>query len=198
MSGLDKIIGQIEQEAKDAAAAITKKAEQERETILSQAKAQCQEIAAQAAQQAQAARSSALERGDSAAQMQRKTAILSAKQRIISETIDAARDAMCALESDAYFALIEKMAGMFARPQSGEIFFSQKDLARLPAGFAEKLQAIAAQCGGSLTLSQQTRELDGGFVLAYGGIEENCSFEALFASQRDQLQDKVHAMLFAG
>ena len=35
-----------------------------------------------------------------------------------------------------------------------------------------------------------------GFVLVYGGVEENCSAGALFASQRDELADKVHAMLF--
>ena len=29
-----------------------------------------------------------------------------------------------------------------------------------------------------------------------GGVEENCSAGALFASQRDELADKVHAMLF--
>ena len=33
-------------------------------------------------------------------------------------------------------------------------------------------------------------------ILVYGGVEENCSAGALFASQRDELADKVHAMLF--
>ena len=40
-------------------------------------------------------------------------------------------------------------------------------------------------------------EANGGFVLVYGGIEENCSFEAMFAAQREKLQDQVHAFLFA-
>ena len=40
--------------------------------------------------------------------------------------------------------------------------------------------------------------MEGGFVLVYGGVEQNCSFAALFDAARDSLQDKLHALLFAG
>ena len=39
--------------------------------------------------------------------------------------------------------------------------------------------------------------MDGGFVLLYGGIEENCTVRALFDARREALQDQVHALLFA-
>ena len=42
------------------------------------------------------------------------------------------------------------------------------------------------------------RNMEGGFVLVYGGVEQNCSFAALFDTARDSLQDKLHALLFAG
>ena len=45
-------------------------------------------------------------------------------------------------------------------------------------------------------LSDQTKEMDGGFVLTYGGIEENCTIRAVFAAKKDELSDKVHEMLF--
>ena len=39
--------------------------------------------------------------------------------------------------------------------------------------------------------------MDGGFILCYGGIEENCSFDAIFDSAREHLQDAVQRILFA-
>ena len=55
----------------------------------------------------------------------------------------------------------------------------------------------AAGKGGSLTLSKEQRTLDGGFILIYGGIEENCTIRALFDARRETLQDQVHGLLFA-
>ena len=36
-----------------------------------------------------------------------------------------------------------------------------------------------------------------GFILIYGGIEENCSIDAMFAEKRDELLDQVRKILFA-
>ena len=75
--------------------------------------------------------------------------------------------------------------------QPGQIAFSQKDLDRLPADFAEKLKEF------SLTISDKAQEnLDNGFILQYGGIEANCSFDALFAEAKESLQDQVRDLLF--
>lgn len=51
--------------------------------------------------------------------------------------------------------------------------------------------------GAKLVLSDQTAAIDGGFLLVYGGIEENCSFEALFESDKERLQDAAQELLFA-
>ena len=53
-----------------------------------------------------------------------------------------------------------------------------------------------AIAGGSLTVSPEAAPIDNGFILKYGGIEENCSLRALFSSMKDQLQDKVNAALW--
>ena len=62
--------------------------------------------------------------------------------------------------------------------------------------FEKKIAAIAEKKGGALTVSQETCDIDGGFLLVYGGIEENCSFTAMFAAEKENLQDKVHTLLF--
>ena len=38
--------------------------------------------------------------------------------------------------------------------------------------------------------------IDGGFVLIYGGMEENCSFSALFDANREDFLDAAKAVLF--
>ena len=38
--------------------------------------------------------------------------------------------------------------------------------------------------------------MDGGFLLVYGGIEENCTISAVFASKREELSDQVNRLLF--
>ena len=38
--------------------------------------------------------------------------------------------------------------------------------------------------------------IDNGFILTYGGIEENCTIRAMFDAKRDELADSVYRMLF--
>ncbi len=50
---------------------------------------------------------------------------------------------------------------------------------------------------GRLSVSSQPREIDGGCVLVYGGVEENLSLSALFAAQQEELRDLACQILFA-
>ena len=43
---------------------------------------------------------------------------------------------------------------------------------------------------------KEPRPIEDGFVLVYGGIEENCTFRALMDAKKDQLQDTVNQILF--
>ncbi len=85
------------------------------------------------------------------------------------------------------------MLDKYVLAKTGEIYFSEKDLDRMPQGFEAVIEKAAVSKGGSLTLVKEPKNIDGGFILVYGGIEENCSFRALLAARRDELSDKVHA-----
>ena len=89
------------------------------------------------------------------------------------------------------------MLKKYAQPGEGEICFNERDLNRLPEGFEETISEIACAKGGSLTLSRTPCGIGGGFILVYGGIEENCSFDSVFADEKERLQDRIHEMLFA-
>ena len=49
---------------------------------------------------------------------------------------------------------------------------------------------------GQLTLSEQTRPMRGGFIMADDNVEVNCTFETLVRMQREQLERDVANVLF--
>ncbi len=197
MTGLEKITTQIIDDAQASAQKAKAAAEEEASKILASAKAQREEQAAQIAAQTQAQVDQIGANAQSGASLRRRQVLLAAKQQMIFETIQAARESLLALDDEAYFSLIFKMAGKFALPQEGKLILNERDLARVPSDFDQRLKAaVQPVSGASLSLSNETRPVDGGFVLDYDGIEENCSFEALFYSSQEALQDKVQEFLF--
>ena len=197
MTGLDRILSQIGYEAQTAADTVLAEAKRQAEVIAKEAEAEGRAQAQHIEQQSAAAVQDALARAESAAQLQKKKAVLAVKQELIAQALENAHKALCQKTGAEYFEVILKMAKKFSLPQPGEILFNERDLAALPAGFEATLNAAVKEQGAVLKISKETRPIDGGFVLSYGGVEENCSFAALFDSAREALQDKVHELLFS-
>lgn len=194
MTGLEKIVQQIQSEAQQAADAVIAQANAEAAEIANKAQEEGKAQIALVEAQSKTDVANALSAAKSAAALQVRRAVLEAKQEMIGKVIDNAQKSIYQLPDDEYFALILKMVKKFALPERGEILFSASDLKRLPADFSARI-AEAAPAG--LTVSSETRKIDGGFVLIYGGVEENCSFDALFYAARESLQDKVQELLFS-
>ncbi|MDL2327123.1 V-type ATP synthase subunit E [Ruminococcaceae bacterium OttesenSCG-928-A11] len=195
MTGLDKIIGEIRGEAEAEAKKTVADAQAEAEGILNEAKAASDAKAAKIAAQA-AADVKDIERSrESAIALQRRQRSLAQKQALLAETLQKAQDSLYDLPEAAYFDLLVKLAAKAAQPAEGEMLLSEKDAARLPKDFEDKLKA-ALPAGASLSISKQTRPLDGGFVLKYGDVEENGSFAAVFAARYDEFSDLVRGTLF--
>ena len=49
---------------------------------------------------------------------------------------------------------------------------------------------------GMLTLSQETRDIRGGFILVDGDVEVNCAFETMLALEREKLERQAAERLF--
>ena len=98
---------------------------------------------------------------------------------------------------NSYFETIKKLIQTYSFPEDGEIYFSKEDLERMPEGFEASILEAASKAGGSLKLMKESKSIEDGFVLVYGGIEENCTFRALIDAKKDELQDTVNQILFA-
>ena len=195
MTGLEKILAQIQSEAEATAQETLRqaqaKADEECAAIAAKAKEECAAIAAKAQQQAE----SALHRAESGAQLQRRRGLLAAKQAMIAETLQAALQKLESLPEGEYFATLTTLAVRYAQPGQGTMYFGERDLARLPKDYEETLNA-ALGSGKSIQISPESRPVTSGFVLAYGGVEENCCLQALFAADRDAMQDLAQHILF--
>ena len=194
MTGLDKIIDQIKSESEAAVSAkladAAKKADDIIKEATSQASEECARIEAAGKQKAD----DTLARASSAAALYKKKTLLAEKQRIISETFDKAEEHLNNLGDDEYFDLVKKIAVKNALPKDGMILFSARDLKRLPSGYEPSLNSMLGS--GTLKVSGEPADIGYGFVLSYGGIEENCTFRALIDSERETIADKVQELLF--
>ena len=59
----------------------------------------------------------------------------------------------------------------------------------MPEDFVKKIEKIAKEKNGSITIEDSRDNVENGFVLVYGDIEENCQIKALFNGQLDRLKD---------
>lgn len=197
MSGLEKMKYQILDEANHSAEEQLAKAKARAEEIIQKAKAEAEEESLKISQKSDAAVQTYAERIKSSCDMQRKKSLLQAKQEVISEVLAQAYEKVLQLDDTAYFDMIRRMLVRYVRTGDGVIWFSKKDLKRMPGGFETEIQETAKSKGGTLALSKEPKDMTGGFILVYGGIEENCTIKAMFESQKDELSDHVHGLVFA-
>ena len=194
MAGLDKIKSQILDEAKVTADAKIEDAKAQAEQM--KLKAQ-EEGARQADTILKKLEADTASRVKSAIDLQRRTRLLEAKQEMITEIIEKAYEKVINLAPDDYYQMLLSILEAYILPQEGEIYFSVKDLENMPVGFGKEIEEIALAKGGKLTVAGAGRDnIDNGFILAYGGIEENCTIRAMFDAKRDELSDIVHRLLF--
>lgn len=195
MAGLDKIIERIQKNSEINCDSILndaqKQAEELRAASEAKSKADVEKIAAETDRKSK----EIIDSAHSGSELEEKKEILSAKVEIIDSVIDQVAQTLKDLPDDKYFDAIYKLAGKYARPEEGVMYLSQKDLDRLPADFEKTLNSKLEQ--GSIKVSKDPRDLDGGFVLSYGGIEINCSFAALIKESEDDIKDELSRILFA-
>ncbi|MBQ3416439.1 MAG: V-type ATP synthase subunit E [Ruminococcus sp.] len=193
MSGIDKIIRQIESDTKDYCDEIIENAQIKADAVIAQTEKEADEIRTSSAAKIEQKLSDINARAKSSAALEEKKAFLSAKQRVICDMLSAALSNAKDLSDDEYFSLILKMIENHSQDDRGVICFGEKDLGRLPQGFEKQINDVSK---GALVISKDPIDIDAGFVLSYGGIEENCSFDAIYRSKAEVLSDRASSLLF--
>ncbi|MDO5123863.1 MAG: V-type ATP synthase subunit E [Eubacteriales bacterium] len=124
-------------------------------------------------------------------ELEQRNALLRIRRLEINKTYEKVYEYLLDLDGEKYFDIIYKLLKKLTDSQ-GVLYLNQKDLQRLPADFSQKLKSL----GTKATLSEKPVDIDGGFILKNGDIEENMSFSALLSSNRDSLEDLINRELF--
>ena len=197
MTGLEKITSRILEDAQVTAQVKLEVAEAQSAEIISDAGLLAERTAREMRQRVGEECAALIENANATAVFERRKFLLTKKQEMLARLIAAAGEKLRTLPDGEYFELLERMGEKRLHPGKGTLFLSAGDLGRLPGDFVRKLEALAGARGGEVTLAEKPAEIDGGFILAYEGIEENCSFEALIYAARESLLDKIGAELFS-
>lgn len=195
MAGLDVIISQIDNSSKEKIEQIKADSDRECSKLLDEAAQEAEKKKADAENRAKTEGADIESRAISTAKLKVRQAVLSCKQEIISDTIDKAKKALLLKSDVEYFDILVKLVAKYARKEAGELILSKKDKDRAPSDLETKINAVIN--GGSLKLSNEVADINGGFILKYSQVEENCSIDALFDNAYDVLVDKVHEVLFS-
>lgn len=193
MSGIDKIIQEIETNAAQSCDSVLAQARQKADVIIADAQKEADQILADGKEKTAAHVADIKKRGDSAAELEEKRVMLYTKQQIINTMLGEGLSTAKSLPKEEYFKLILDMVGKYSLEDDGVIFFGENDTHRLPVDFLSELNRAAK---GGIVLSSKSAPIDAGFILKYGGIEQNCSFDAIFAGEAENLSDKAGRLLF--
>ena len=198
MDGIDKITARISVDS-----------QREADELLAQAQAQADSVKREYADRAARESADILERGRKAAaervermagvaQLEGRKAVLAAQQALIARAFDRALEQLCTLPQEKYTALLSQLAVKAARSGKEALIFSKADRSRYGKAVVIAANEALEKAGrtASLTLSQETRPLRGGFIMAEGKVETNCAFETLVRLQREGLSRQVAGVLF--
>lgn len=191
MTGSEKIIAKIKEDSAAACAAITADADKQAAAIAAQAVSDAEQRSAAIAAEAAAETDRIESAAKSSAELYVRNAQLRCRREEIDRVLNAAVSRLCGLGDGEYFDALILLAQGIAQPGKGVLWLNSRDLARMPADFAARLQKL-----GGITVSDTPRDIIGGFVLTYDDIEMNADFSALLEEKRDVLEDMVNRELF--
>lgn len=188
MNGIEKItkriddqiqaeIDQVLSDAREQAAAITDRAGK-------QAAAESAELAARNTRTAAEQEARLI----GAAQMEAKKLLLAAKQEMVEQAYALALEELCSMPDDVYTETLAELLAQAAPDGKGSVIFAPDVRMRI----GEAAVALANErLHGSLTLAEDSRPMQGGFILSRGSVEVNCTFDTLVRLQKAETSGAV-------
>lgn len=198
MNGIEKITQRIAVDNQKEIEALLGKAQAEAKEITAGYKEKAQADYDEALRQGKADADYRVERMSGVAQLEARKLKLSAKQEMLDKAFDAAMGKLLAMPEEEYAALLTNLAVSGVSTGKEALIFSVKDRPRygkrVVIAANEKLEAMGRTA--ELTLSQESREFEGGLYIQDGNIENNCTFSTILRILREQMAAEVAGILF--
>lgn len=189
---IENITANILKDATNGADDAVNAAKKNAEDIINKAKEEAAEIIKSVAEKAQKDAESLKSRKVSAAELQMRKMMLQAKQDAIKNSFNTALEKLKNMPEEKYINYLAEE--IIKVPNNGTIILNKKDKEKI----GEKLIKLVNEKlnAEKYTLSNNTVNSSGGFVLKSGNIEINNTFEAILDSMKDELTNEVAGALF--
>ena len=187
MGNGQNIIDKILSDAKAEAAKIEEAAMAEAEKIISAAQAKADKEAAKAEEAGKDDAAKAAGKEISSAQMKAKQMILATKQKCIEDAVASAKAQLKGLEGAEYKVVILNMLTAAKIDEGCEVILSSAD----KESFGKDIEKLGYK------VADETREVEGGFVIKKGDIEYNYSFESIISVEKEDIDQAAAKILFA-
>lgn len=218
MNGVSNITDKILGDAREWARVHALENAEEIQTLREQFAREAVEVEAALLADAEAKARAVEERSRSQAEMDRRKELLGAKQKAVNAAFVRALESLSELSQEERAFLMVRLALKY-QTQDAEFIFNKEDqetvgpavvetvnalrtrqqVRRLFSGsFLEQIKKLSVGQSGKLrtALYPKVGGFSGGFVIKEGNIENNCTFEVLVSSVRDDLEGDVSSVLF--
>lgn len=197
MTGVENIVKSIEDDANKLAGKILDDAKLKAESIFKAANQKATGMSLDMTDKAEKIAKLTVERAKSSALIEKKRAILAEKSKIVSDTIDSAKEYLMNLPDCEYFDFLLKIFKSRVAKDNCILIFSEDDLNRMPDNFKLEISRLEKENNIKIEISKTARDFSGGFIISYGEIEENCTIDALFNDNVDSICDELNKILFS-
>ncbi len=132
--------------------------------------------------------------------LEARKSVLAEKRAQLDSVYAAALSELENLPEDRYRDLLVRMLVDAAPDGTGEVLLCERDRDAIGPRLVEDANRALAAAGrpAGLSLSAETRDMTGGFVLRSGDVEVNSSFASELQSRREELEEKLVDTLFGG
>ena len=179
--------------------AVNAEAESRCAEILAEYEQKAAEAYAQRVAQGRSACAAKAERMAATADMEQRKATLAFKQELVGEAFEKAVEALAKLPVDEYIDFLAGLMCEAAMNGEEEAVFSETDRAAVGAEVVRRANGLIKAKGGAATvsLSHETADIPGGFIMRCGNIEVNCAADTLVMLRRASLSSQVAEILFS-
>lgn len=190
---IEKITSKIISEAEQLREETLSKARAESDAVLAEAEKKAQEMVQQARTRGLEEKEKIITRRKSVADIDCRKVYLAKKQELIGQCFDEAVQDIISMQESDYVGLMTAL-GKKGQTNGGQLIFNEKERAAIGQKVVDALNKEVP--GGSFTLSEETRNIKGGYMLVCGQTLINNTVEALVEEARPELTAEAAKMMF--
>ena len=198
MGKAEKLKQKILSDGEAEARKILQEGEAEASLIRDEAQAEADKATSQYHAKADADAAEHIRRQTSLRELEARKAVLAEKGRLMEEVFDKVLKSLREKDRAGGYGLTRDLLLKEIETGTEEIIVAPDDRKAIDKAFIDSINVEIVKAGkkGEITLSDETKDIRGGFILRRGRVELNSSFDTLLTMLRDDVETKVAAILF--